>query len=709
MKRGKDDDKIMGPMFPRLHVNDTGKGGPRAPPRNKMALYEQLTIPSQRYNSGAMPLHQNNSNTTAPSTSTTQGTSHEQNMYFPLYRTHTASSYDEVQVSRPEAVELSNQLAQGETQKQPLEEDDFMVPVFSQPGTKPCNGNTETSMHEERRNHLGSSHSNALHCTGEKETDKSNRGDLVSKQQTQNQDGRSSRVSNAFTRYSSDTLMREKDDGLWRKDAFAESGYQDKYRMGIFEKTDASLRQDHEDDVSAIDATNGVGVSDQQLESPLQEISLRLSQGHGPHVGHLYRGDNNIDSRMQRVEEYQSLEKESMDKGDAVSETSMVDSISELDITPDDVVRIIGRKHFWKARTAIANQQRVFAVQIFELHRLLKVQKLIAESPDMLLEGSAFVGKSSLKGSSVKHYSPQYAVKALAHKTAPKVDSHKATDKVEGTAENAVAKSPPIPPQNAIQPAAHQPSSVNTVSSFPPTNIDPKMNPWSFPQPAPHQWLVPVMTPSEGLVYKPYPAPGCIGPACGGCGPVGPTPVMNPYAMPTPHYQQGMGMPPGMHFGGQGYFPPYGMPIMSPSVSGSTVEQLNQFSGPNPYGQTGQPVGTSVNFGSMQHQSSLHIHPSQKNGTIASAARPQPPKERELQGSTASSPSQRTRETGTALMGGRDALPLFLAAPTTQISGGFPTEKPTRVIRVVPHKSTRESAARIFQSIQEERRQCEYN
>lgn len=316
MKRGKDDDKIMGPMFPRLHVNDTGKGGPRAPPRNKMALYEQLTIPSQRYNSGAMPLHQNNSNTTAPSTSTTQGTSHEQNMYFPLYRTHTASSYDEVQVSRPEAVELSNQLAQGETQKQPLEEDDFMVPVFSQPGTKPCNGNTETSMHEERRNHLGSSHSNALHCTGEKETDKSNRGDLVSKQQTQNQDGRSSRVSNAFTRYSSDTLMREKDDGLWRKDAFAESGYQDKYRMGIFEKTDASLRQDHEDDVSAIDATNGVGVSDQQLESPLQEISLRLSQGHGPHVGHLYRGDNNIDSRMQRVEEYQSLEKESMDKGE---------------------------------------------------------------------------------------------------------------------------------------------------------------------------------------------------------------------------------------------------------------------------------------------------------------------------------------------------------------------------------------------------------
>jgi hypothetical protein len=61
MKAGKDEEKIMGPMFPRLHVNDTEKGGPRAPPRNKMALYEQLSIPSQRFNPGVLPLtHPNN-------------------------------------------------------------------------------------------------------------------------------------------------------------------------------------------------------------------------------------------------------------------------------------------------------------------------------------------------------------------------------------------------------------------------------------------------------------------------------------------------------------------------------------------------------------------------------------------------------------------------------------------------------------------------
>ena len=50
MKR-RIDDKNMWPMFPRLHVNDSEKRGPRAPPRNKMALYEQLSIRSSQVSS----------------------------------------------------------------------------------------------------------------------------------------------------------------------------------------------------------------------------------------------------------------------------------------------------------------------------------------------------------------------------------------------------------------------------------------------------------------------------------------------------------------------------------------------------------------------------------------------------------------------------------------------------------------------------------
>ena len=71
MKGGQDEEKRMDPLFPRLHINDAEKGGPRAPPRNKMALYEQLSIPSQRLTSGSAsvsPLLTNKCGSFVPST-----------------------------------------------------------------------------------------------------------------------------------------------------------------------------------------------------------------------------------------------------------------------------------------------------------------------------------------------------------------------------------------------------------------------------------------------------------------------------------------------------------------------------------------------------------------------------------------------------------------------------------------------------------------
>jgi EARLY FLOWERING 3 protein len=69
MRGRKDEEKLMSPMFPRLHVNDTEKGGPRAPPRNKMALYEQLSIPSQGFTSGSasmLPILPSNGSSLTP-------------------------------------------------------------------------------------------------------------------------------------------------------------------------------------------------------------------------------------------------------------------------------------------------------------------------------------------------------------------------------------------------------------------------------------------------------------------------------------------------------------------------------------------------------------------------------------------------------------------------------------------------------------------
>uniref|UniRef100_J3L153 Uncharacterized protein n=1 Tax=Oryza brachyantha TaxID=4533 RepID=J3L153_ORYBR len=53
-KEAEEGGKVMGPLFPRLPVSDAVKGGgPRAPPRNKMALYEQFTVPSHRFSAPA--------------------------------------------------------------------------------------------------------------------------------------------------------------------------------------------------------------------------------------------------------------------------------------------------------------------------------------------------------------------------------------------------------------------------------------------------------------------------------------------------------------------------------------------------------------------------------------------------------------------------------------------------------------------------------
>lgn len=58
-------------------------------------------------------------------------------------------------------------------------------------------------------------------------------------------------------------------------------------------------------------------------------------------------------TESQEVGACKSLQTGILNRGDDLSETSIVESISGTDICPDDVVGIIGLKRFWKARRAI--------------------------------------------------------------------------------------------------------------------------------------------------------------------------------------------------------------------------------------------------------------------------------------------------------------------------------------------------------------------
>lgn len=694
MKRGKDDDKIMGPMFPRLHVNDTEKGGPRAPPRNKMALYEQLSIPSQRFGSGMLPLNPNNSSNLVSPASSNQGTGSARNLYFPRHLPPSTPTHlsERLNAGKSGGTSPANSLARVEQRKNAGDGDDFMVPVYVQSGTG------------QGKNKNSKAGDNATNYTAKMQSscsDDPRRSSSVglSSRQESNLDGSIRSYRNIATAENGRRSLKEAD--APRNPVLAS--------FSTSRGTDAQLRQGNEDG-----SQSDEHAQDFENEETSRDIEKGISSwsSRDPCLGETQRcpPEPNSFGKENLNETCGALLMVDAGRNDDASEVSIADSVSGFDISPDDVVGIIGQKHFWKARRAIVNQQRVFAVQVFELHRLIKVQKLIAGSPHLLIEDVSGLGKTSLVNSPAKKFSEDHNGGYPSQTTNHKEEQEKPGHQMECSAENAVGKTSISSVKSANQLSDYGPGMRNPPLA--PIVPDVKMGPWGYPQPSGQQWLIPVMSPSEGLVYKPYPVPGLTGTACGGCGPYNSSPMManipNPaYGVPLHPHHQGFGFPSGVPPPGHSYFPTYGMPVMSFNVSGSSVEQTNRFSRPVQYGQTGQLSGGEVN--NLQHQNSSNL-PKQRKGSVAQI-KFQANKDSELQVSTASSPSEKPPEGlgNVQSSDGKEALPLFPVAPAVSEGGSQlrEAEQPTRVIRSVPHnaRSATESVARIFRSIQEERKQ----
>lgn len=648
MKRGKVEEKVMGPMFPRLHVNDTDKGGPRAPPRNKMALYEQLSIPSQRFNSGVLPLDPNNTSKMGPPSSS-QGSGHDRGGYFPIQHPPSRHLADK---PPGHSSDPSTLLQQYELKKR-TEEDDFTVPIFV--NSKLGHANKSHNLDMEKLSPSG-----PVFCPN-KELEGVT--DLTLRQHRNSQNKENPKC----------TLARR-------------------------EKTTSNSASKE----CRLDPQVGCTIIPEPVKVTYDDSSYPRKAFISEEQ--LTANDLVNDTESQEDKAHKSLQTGNLDRGDDLSETSRVESISGTDISPDDIVGIIGLKRFWKARRAIVNQQRVFAVQVFELHRLIKVQRLIAGSPNSSLEDPTYLGKP-LKSSSVKRLPLDCIVRESQSVLKRKHDSEKPNFRMEYSAESTVGKASLSTVQNGSQLSSHKPFSGNPLPT--PVTNDSNAGPWCFQQPPGHQWLIPVMSPSEGLVYKPFPGPEFTSPICGG-GPAGSTPTMGNFFAPTygvpapnPHYQ-GMGVP----FApptGHGYFRQYGMPVMNPPISSPATEESNQFTLP---GLQQQLSGVVDNF-NIQHQDSSNVL-NEKNDNFPDVVRFQTTKDNELQASTASSPIERTHETAT---GGRNMLSLFPTSPVTDNRDGSPQacvpDNPARVIKVVPHnaRSATESVARIFQSIQQERKQ----
>lgn len=240
----------------------------------------------------------------------------------------------------------------------------------------------------------------------------------------------------------------------------------------------------------------------------------------------------------------------------------------------------------------------------------------------------------------------------------------------------------------------------------------PKSDPWCANHPTPgNQWLVPIMSPSEGLIYKPYtgpcpPSTGFMTPMYGNYGTMnmntgsGARDFYSPaYPVPVPHHQ-GFGYFPSTVPLNQTYFPPYGVPVTNQSMSGSAPDQMSLFAKIKSKEQENQISTGDINY--LMHQENSCEMPSQTSHSMPFHVRKfHGSKGSELLGSTASSFSER---------GKGDVLPLFPTEPSA-VEESSPnaeiSEQKSRAIKVVPHhpRSATESAARIFQLIQEEKNQ----
>ncbi|XP_042451853.1 protein HEADING DATE 3B-like [Zingiber officinale] len=739
--KGVEEDKITGPLFPRLHVNDTHKGGPKAAPRNKMVLYEQLSIPSQRFNSSSStmpfpPCHFNNS---VPSLSSSQGCGQQRKMLspfrmtsqMPVHAAEKAGTSDgmnlvgkRMELYRKSIKQVSSENLFGtglvaEYRSQRQEDPSMKIPcenvlddaedtdvrtfdqlesvAFLKKDTHMTSPMLTASISHKLQKSLTSD--NYLYRglnLDQKPLEETYIAEVSCSQSTHMKDLKETSPIEKTKETKQKSPCNEMTDlRNSSKDSAVRIDTNNFHLVEKFMNEKTGLCQENGDQGN-FHTLNGIAICNGGKSSEAKsELYLNLSPRKNPRTSNLSKNCFNEDNPKKKGSlVFDDVERQ--DDDDDAYEPSMAGTESSLDISPYDIIAVIGTKPFVKARRAIVNQQRVLGIQVSELHRLIKVQKLIAASPHLLLEANSSLSKPSVK---TRHdtKSLQYNRNSQSVEFKRLDELCKTNHNVEQPMEDGISGVPVLPacvdgskrgPQDQVPNIrAHSvmPSAVQISS-------DQMTNPWCF-SPLANRWLVPVMSQSDGLVYKPYsrhcpPPNGFMPPLYGGCNPLGVSPpsrdfINAAHAVPVSHQLPNMVLP-GQPTMSSPYFPiPYSFPPSNPIITSSTVEQASNLSSSQVNGKTGQLSRRSHNM----------LHHLRKDALVGNPRKFQLSKKSELQGSTASSPSEKANPEN------RCPVPPLPAAPAAS------KDSQTRIIKVVPHnaRSATESAARIFQSIQEER------
>lgn len=284
-----------------------------------------------------------------------QGTVHERNYVFPGHLTpETLIRQAGKHPSRQTKVaNLNGSIGQLEHRKK-VDEDDFRVPVYVRSNIGQSNEKRPESFDGKRPSSTGSrcfgflkpgkidrerepkQHGSALVNAG---TDVRNEIDGPP-QVSPNKEHPFTSARDESTGERIDTLVRQ-------AKVTPNQEVQDRrvFKLSSLRQGDGRLRQD----CRAESQSNGHGQSDGLLES-----TREVDKSNGPIV--------NQTSPTEAIDgtEYHDTGTGSpkllgnLNKNDNISKISRVENLSTVNISPDDVVAVIGQKHFWKARKEIA-------------------------------------------------------------------------------------------------------------------------------------------------------------------------------------------------------------------------------------------------------------------------------------------------------------------------------------------------------------------
>ncbi|KAK7389601.1 hypothetical protein VNO78_24772 [Psophocarpus tetragonolobus] len=686
MRRENEEGKEISPMFPRLHVKVAEKGGPKAPPRNKMGLNE-FNIPCQNFSLGStslfsLPLI----NYTGPTSSSHINNSQSINFCTsssPSALAEKSQDYHSIKSNLTKFTQ--DNFIHSKNSLKALDDEDTFITSGSIYGKNSCFSTIQNNKDD------GKLIDSSLSCSFKSLNSfkkKVNSPGVVNLKLTQYE-------KNQMEGYTEVTQIGQK----------PEEGHPHSLN-GFSDMTNASL-------ISLVKGKNSKPTNKEHRLSKegsrsvlldslktLQDSNVHTHQEHANFGDKVNSMDHHIEkpttSDVQKCASELEISRCFLDKGDRNEEEETL----TMDISPDNVVGAIGEQQFWKVRRTITNQQKIFTMQVFELHRLIKVQILIARSPHILFEDNLLHNKPPQKISTTEKSLSDFADEKQSSIVKLDSKSMKSTT-IEHATNSAVGKIH-IPYVNNIT-KGHSNMFANyghQLGNLALASVDSNFKQFTnyvYPPPG-NQWLIPVMSPSEGLVYKPIIGPcppnaGFMTPIYGTCGAVSFNPISKDTASnvalaPSSHHKfdilSGSSLPQ--------FLPPSFMHHPS-SISASAIEQMGQSNGPENHHSCGE-VNSTILYQSSSNMSSPTSQVMSRNISTYHLL-----KDKELHKSTASSPSKKVNG---------EVLPLFPLVPTFWKLEDINTqvEQHSQVIKAMPHnpKSASESVARIFRSIQEERK-----